>query len=143
MTSEREEFAAAAEALVGTPFRFRGRDRKTGLDCVGVVLAALADIGRKPAELNGYAMRQTHPDQHIDVALACGFELFEGTELEPGDLLLVSGPIELVDHEGRAITVDGDKIALCRCGQSSRKPFCDATHRSCGFDGTCAADVYA
>ena len=96
MTRAREEFAAAAEALVGTPFRFRGRDRKTGLDCVGVVLAALADIGRKPAELNGYAMRQTHPDRHIDVALACGFELFEGTELEPGDLLLVNpGPAQV------------------------------------------------
>ena len=96
MSSERERFAAAAEALVGTPFRFRGRDRKTGLDCVGVVLAALADIGRKPAVLNGYAMRQTHPDRHIDVALACGFELFEGTELEPGDLLLVNpGPAQV------------------------------------------------
>jgi CDGSH-type Zn-finger protein len=57
--------------------------------------------------------------------------------------LLVSGPIELVDHEGRTIRFDGDKVALCRCGQSGRKPFCDATHRSCDFDGTLGADVYA
>jgi CDGSH-type Zn-finger protein len=24
-------------------------------------------------------------------------------------------------------------IALCRCGQSSTKPFCDGTHKTCGF----------
>jgi 3-phenylpropionate/trans-cinnamate dioxygenase ferredoxin subunit len=57
--------------------------------------------------------------------------------------LLVSGPIELVDHEGRTILVEAEKIALCRCGHSSRKPFCDATHRGVGFDGACAADVFA
>ena len=96
MSSERERFAAAADALVGTPFRFRGRDRATGLDCVGMVLAALADIGRKPAELNGYAMRQTHADHHFDVALACGFRPVEDGELDVGDLLMVSpGPAQL------------------------------------------------
>ena len=96
MSSERERFSAAADALVGAPFRFRGRDRATGLDCVGMVLAALADIGRKPAQLNGYAMRQTHPDHHFDVALACGFQLYDGSDLEPGDLLLVNpGPAQV------------------------------------------------
>jgi CDGSH-type Zn-finger protein len=29
---------------------------------------------------------------------------------------------------------------LCRCGLSSRKPFCDATHETAGFDGTEVAD---
>ena len=29
-----------------------------------------------------------------------------------------------------------DVVALCRCGGSSNKPFCDATHRKKGFDGT-------
>jgi len=52
--------------------------------------------------------------------------------------LLVTGPIELIDHEGNAFTVDGANVALCRCGGSQRKPFCDGTHRGNGFDGTCA-----
>jgi CDGSH-type Zn-finger protein len=36
---------------------------------------------------------------------------------------------------GRSITT-GESYALCRCGQSSTKPFCDGTHARIGFDGT-------
>jgi CDGSH-type Zn-finger protein len=34
----------------------------------------------------------------------------------------------------------GEKYALCRCGRSSNKPFCDGTHKQIGFDGTLIAD---
>lgn len=45
--------------------------------------------------------------------------------------LLVEGDLEIVgaDGESRRAT----RVALCRCGQSSRKPFCDGTHKSCGY----------
>lgn len=46
--------------------------------------------------------------------------------------LLVAGPVELVSGTGR--TIDRcDKTALCRCGQSANKPYCDGTHRTIGF----------
>ncbi len=51
--------------------------------------------------------------------------------------LKVSGPVRLVDHEGRAFEIDGDDMVLCRCGRSADKPFCDGSHRGAGFDGTC------
>ncbi len=51
--------------------------------------------------------------------------------------LKVTGPVRLVDHEGRALEVDGDDLVLCRCGRSADKPFCDGSHRGAGFDGTC------
>ncbi len=47
---------------------------------------------------------------------------------------IVQGRVKLVDVDGNEFHVEGERIALCRCGQSSKKPFCDGTHRSCGFD---------
>lgn len=44
--------------------------------------------------------------------------------------------VRLVDHEGNAIeTTEGKPLSLCRCGASSRKPFCDGTHSKIGFLG--------
>lgn len=48
---------------------------------------------------------------------------------------LVSGPVKLTDVDGREIAHD-DPMALCRCGQSGNKPFCDGTHATIDFDGT-------
>jgi len=46
--------------------------------------------------------------------------------------LLVKGPVTVLDDKGTAIpTKEG--FALCRCGGSSNKPFCDGTHRRIGF----------
>ena len=48
---------------------------------------------------------------------------------------LVSGPVNLTDVDGREIP-HGDPMALCRCGHSGNKPFCDGTHLTIDFDGT-------
>jgi CDGSH-type Zn-finger protein len=48
--------------------------------------------------------------------------------------LLVTGPIKLTDHFGNVYDLTGkENVALCRCGQSGKKPFCDGTHRNCGW----------
>ena len=47
----------------------------------------------------------------------------------------VTGPIRLVDADGRAWELPGDRpVALCRCGHSATKPFCDRAHRAAGFE---------
>jgi CDGSH-type Zn-finger protein len=47
---------------------------------------------------------------------------------------IVSGPIKLVDASGAEIDVsERKKVALCRCGGSVSKPFCDGTHSKIGF----------
>ncbi|HZU61925.1 MAG TPA: CDGSH iron-sulfur domain-containing protein [Solirubrobacteraceae bacterium] len=47
--------------------------------------------------------------------------------------LLVRGPVRLVSSDGTPISCDRDPIALCRCGRSQMKPFCDGTHKLIGF----------
>jgi len=52
----------------------------------------------------------------------------------------IEGDFEIVDAAGGAFGLGGrQKVSLCRCGQSDTKPFCDGTHRRCGFQSTVVA----
>jgi CDGSH-type Zn-finger protein len=53
----------------------------------------------------------------------------------PNGPYLVKGPISLLDADGKEFKVEGEVVALCRCGGSTRKPFCDGTHSKIGFQG--------
>lgn len=46
--------------------------------------------------------------------------------------LKVTGPVEVLAPDG-ALLLRGEEAALCRCGHSTTKPFCDGTHRTIGF----------
>lgn len=49
---------------------------------------------------------------------------------------LVTGSFSLVDENGKPIdTPKENVVALCRCGGSLNKPFCDGTHSAIGFRG--------
>ena len=89
-----EELAAAAEDLVGTPFRLHGRDPATGLDCIGVLAQALRKIGQ-PANLpEAYSMRAQVVPGLEAIAKSCGFAPVEGA-FAPGDVLFARvGPVQ-------------------------------------------------
>jgi CDGSH-type Zn-finger protein len=46
---------------------------------------------------------------------------------------LVRGPFAMVDQEGNKIEIKRPVVALCRCGRSRIRPFCDGTHKTIGF----------
>jgi CDGSH-type Zn-finger protein len=46
---------------------------------------------------------------------------------------LVRGEFELTDQDGSPIETRRGTIALCRCGASRTKPFCDGTHKTIEF----------
>ncbi len=48
----------------------------------------------------------------------------------------VTGPVRVIDADGEEYDLGGrgEAIALCRCGGSTTKPFCDGTHSSIGFE---------
>lgn len=47
---------------------------------------------------------------------------------------IIMGTAVYTDAEGREHPTQGSAVALCRCGQSANKPFCDGTHRKVGFE---------
>jgi CDGSH-type Zn-finger protein len=48
--------------------------------------------------------------------------------------------VRIIDHEGNELVpTPGKPIALCRCGASTNKPFCDGTHSQIGFRAAEAA----
>ena len=56
--------------------------------------------------------------------------------------LIIEGGVPLRDQDGGEIATPpgGRPYALCRCGASVRKPFCDGSHKTCDFDGTLATE---
>ena len=51
----------------------------------------------------------------------------------PDGPYLVRGPVRLLDSDGVEIPVRRRVVALCRCGRSRIRPFCDGTHKLIGF----------
>lgn len=51
-----------------------------------------------------------------------------------GGPYVIMGNATYVDADGNEQTTPGKAIALCRCGQSANKPFCDGSHNRVGFE---------
>ena len=47
--------------------------------------------------------------------------------------LLISGQATVTDADGNVSETQGSMVALCRCGQSANKPFCDGSHAKESF----------
>ncbi len=80
--------AREVEALVGSPFRLHGRDPATGLDCLGLLSAAMARAGRPIALPTGYSLRITCLDAWMPDPLTCGLRPAKG-RFVPGDVVLL------------------------------------------------------
>jgi CDGSH-type Zn-finger protein len=52
---------------------------------------------------------------------------------ENGPFLVAGGAFRVVDADGGEFPAEKETIALCRCGASTNKPFCDGTHSKVGF----------
>jgi CDGSH-type Zn-finger protein len=61
------------------------------------------------------------------------------TSYEDGPLL-IRGDFELRTPSGDVIEPGRGTVALCRCGGSAIKPFCDGTHKALGFRASARPD---
>ena len=108
-------------------------------------LPAVFDSGRRPWIVPSAASA----DEIAKVIARCPsgalhFKRWDGGESEtpelpttvvatPGGPYYVRGLIQLKSADGTSVFED-IRMALCRCGQSHNKPFCDNSHFYCGFD---------
>jgi len=91
-----EALARAAESYLGARFRLHGRDPITGFDCLGLVLVAMADIGRPVRLPLRYGLRTVAPERYLKLADSAGFVAAAGKPLELGDgLALEPGPAQI------------------------------------------------
>lgn len=58
-----------------------------------------------------------------------------------GSLLVDGEEVTLIDWNGNEYKLEKRPFALCRCGHSAKKPFCDGSHKTVGFQASEAALV--
>ena len=78
--------------------------------------------------------------RRLDAAFSFSFVPFMSEviiRLRDDGPLVIQGPVKIIDAEGNAFVPPANKplVALCRCGGSTNKPFCDGTHSKIGFQG--------
>lgn len=83
-----DDLALAAEQFAGCPFRLHGRDPRTGLDCIGLLEAALSACGMKVRLPTGYNLRTGRWQDLKAHAEVLGFVPCE-VPVGPGDILLL------------------------------------------------------
>jgi len=104
--------AEAALGLVGCRFRLHGRDPETGLDCVGLVHAALAAAGERPVAPQGYGLRNLAADHWLGFAARSGLATASGS-IHVGDILLLA--LGYAQHH-LVIAIDADSVVHAHAG---------------------------
>lgn len=120
MTCDPGGLARAAASFVGTPFRLHGRDRTSGLDCVGLLLAALRECGQQPRNITGYGLRCRNYSVYLHRFTEAGFCASQGAP-RTGDVVQVApGPGQL---HLLIVSLEGDYIhAHAGIGRVVRTP---------------------
>ena len=54
--------------------------------------------------------------------------------VKPDAMLIIKGPVKIQNKDASMVSYRS-RGALCRCGASNNKPFCDVSHKQCGFKG--------
>ncbi len=104
--------ADAALGLVGCRFRLHGRDPATGLDCIGLVHAALTAAGCAPVPPRGYGLRNIAIDGWLPMAAQSGLVAAHGPVCA-GDILLLA--LGYAQHH-LVIALDAENVVHAHAG---------------------------
>ena len=127
---DTERCIHAAECTRGLPAVFDNSRRPWIQADAASTNAIAAVIARCPSGALHFIRRdggdpETRPDH-------------DSVTVTPGGPLYLRGLVRLLKTDGNVI-VEDTRLALCRCGQSHNKPFCDNSHLGVAFDDLGAA----
>lgn len=117
----------AARCVAGSPEVFRPAERPWIQPANAAPEALAATIARCPTGALRYERRDGGPAEAVPSETSL--------TLQKDGPIFVRGPVPLVDGAGQSWEDAGHRYALCRCGASGNKPYCDNTHKSLGFTG--------
>ena len=107
MTHRGAQLGVAAREFLGVPFKLHGRNPRTGLDCVGLVLASLEKVGVHAKAPVGYALRNRTIQKWLSYTDNAGLASCCNA-IECGDVLLTSpGP-----HQHHLLIAQGQASAI-------------------------------
>lgn len=136
-TSEKPPVVNTVRVRENGPLAFHGQLSIDGAPALRATLCRCGQSANKPycdgnhatAAFAATGEPATQPSEPL--AVRNGDVTIVGAENGP---LLVTGNLEVVSGTGRTIR-RCVKVALCRCGGSANKPYCDGTHKTNGFRG--------
>ena len=127
ITWDAERCIHTEECVRGLPGVFDG-SKRPWIDATGGTADEIAAvIDRCPSGALGYerpGVAVTVEPHQRDVSIS----------VQESGPLFVRGSVRMTDADGSALEAP-ERMALCRCGASSKKPFCDNTHKKIGFTG--------
>lgn len=80
--------AQSAHSLLGASFRLGGSDPQTGVDCIGLVVAALRKMGREVSPIPAHSLRNTSINRFLALASQAGLQKVHGPILT-GDIIML------------------------------------------------------
>lgn len=112
--------------FTGLPKVFNPRERPWVTPEGGTTQQIIDQVKRCPSGALSYFMNdeENKEEAHLESVI----------EVLSNGPLLIYGTLKLKDKNGEQ-TLENKTTALCRCGQSSNKPFCDGTHAKVNFQG--------
>jgi uncharacterized Fe-S cluster protein YjdI len=98
----------------------------------GTTTQIIEQVGKCPSGALSYFMNEDgESDKPISTEMAQPLTI----EVSPNGPYLIKASCSIQHSDGKIETKTGT-TALCRCGSSRNKPFCDGSHREVGFTGS-------
>ena len=88
----------------------------------------MATIDKCPSGALSYQVKNESNEENSSIVSAANLNLLSNGPI------IVEGDFKIFDVNGNEIETKS-KIAICRCGASGNKPFCDGSHSKIGFQG--------